>query len=239
MSDNAKKVPRGAGAALKTLNRITVLKDLAPEALEELEAVTRWREYEANQEIFDADDPSGEVYFILHGSVRVVNYSTTGRQIGFGDCGPGGIFGELSAIDGEPRSASVFAQSKCTVGIVDRATFIKILQEHPGVSLRMLVYLVDMIRKMNEQVLNISAASDVQKVYYELLRLAEPNPDGDGSWLIFNMPRHKDLAELVGTTSETVAHAVSQLMRAELAKRRSGRLELLDRDRIRQLALMG
>jgi len=239
MSIDRKESSRGAGAARETLKRITILKDLAPDALGELEAQCRWREYEANEQIFDADDPSGEVYFILHGSVRVVNYSATGRQVGFADFGAGGVFGELSAIDGEARSASVFAKSRCSVGIIDRATFIDVLRKHPEVSLRMLVHLVGMIRNMNEQVLNLSAASEVQKVYYELLRLAEPSPDGDGSWLIFNMPRHKDLAEIVGTSSETVAHAVSQLMRAALVKRRSGRLELLDRDRIRRLALMG
>lgn len=239
MSNTRRESSRGAGAARETLKRITILKDLAPDALAELEAQCRWREYEANGQIFDTDDPSSEVYFILHGTVRVVNYSAAGHPVGFGNFAAGGIFGELSAIDGAPRSASVFAKSRCSVGIVDRATFIEVLKKHPEVSLRILVHLVGVIRTMNEQVLNLSAASEVQKVYYELLRLAEPSPDGDGSWQIFNMPRHKDLAEVVGTSSETVAHAVSQLMRAALVKRRSGRLELLDRARITQLALMG
>ena len=239
MLEDSQRPRRGVSLTRKTLKRITILQDLAPESLKAFESVCRWQEYKANECIFDSDDPSREVYFIVRGAARIVNYAATGRQVGFADCGEGSIVGELSALDGEARSATVFARKKTVVAIADRATFLDLLRTNPQVSLRLMAHLAGVIRDMNERVLDLSSASDVQRVYYELLRRAEPSPAGDGGWLISKLPRHKDLAELVGTTPETVIHAISQLMKAGLVRRRSGSLEILEREKIQELALSG
>lgn len=227
------------GAALKTLRRISVLKDLPPDALEHIESQCRWSEYKEHEQIIDPGDLSGEVGFIVKGKARVVNYSATGRQVGFADYEAGSIIGELSAIDGLPRSAAIYALLRTVLATLDRPAFVELVRAHPNVAMRVLSHLTGVIREMNDRFLDLSAISDVQRVYYELLRLAEPSPDGDGKWRVFQMPRHKQLAESVGTTPEIVAHAVSQLMKAELVKRRSGTLELLDKTGIQQLAIMG
>ncbi len=223
---------------LKTLRRITILKDLPDEVVKKLDGECRWAEFSADDQVIDRDDQSGEVYFVVRGAVRVVNYLSTGRQIGFANFEAGTLFGELSAIDGEPRSAAVFAQQKTILAIMERRRFIELIKSSPEVSVRLLVHLAKIIRDMNEQVLDLGALSDVQRVYYELLRLSEPDPEGEGGWFIFHMPRHKDLADLVGTTPEIVAHAVSQLMKAELVKRRGGNLEILDKEKIQRLVIM-
>ncbi len=237
MSRETKRSPGDVGLTRKTLKGIAILQELPPESLKALESACRWQEYRADDCIFDVDDPSREVFFLVRGAVRIVNYAATGRQVGFANYGEGSILGELSALDGGPRSATVLALERTVLAIADRTTFIDLLESHPKVTLSLMVHLAGVIRGMNDRVLDLSAASDVQRVYFELLRRAEPNPSGDGGWLIHHMPRHKDLAEQVGTTPETVIHAISQLMKSGLVKRRSGSLELLEKDRIQKLAL--
>lgn len=238
MAEEPKSPSAQVSFTLKTLRRIMVLKDLPDEVVKELDGECRWVDFNANDQVIDRDDQSGEVYFVVRGAVRVVNFLSTGRQVGFADFEAGSLFGELSAIDGEPRSATVFAQQKTILAIMERRRFIELIKSSPDVSVRLLVHLAKIIRDMNELVLDLGALSDVQRVYYELLRLSEPDPEGEGSWFIFHMPRHKDLAELVGTTPEIVAHAVSQLMKAELVKRRGSNLELLNKEKIQRLAIM-
>ena len=62
--------------------------------------------------------------FLLDGQARVSVYSAQGKQVSFRDIRPGGIFGEMAAIDGAPRSASIEAISDCTVAVLPQAAFI-------------------------------------------------------------------------------------------------------------------
>ncbi len=222
--------------SLKTLRRVEMLKDLSDQEIAALDSQCRWEEYSDGDEVISFEDVSGEVYFVVRGAVRVVHHIENGQQIGYTDRGAGQIVGELSAIDGEPRSATVFAKARSIVGVMERATFIDLIKGEPQVTIRLLIYLTRLVREMNLQFRDIESLSEVQRVYYEILRRAEPNPEGDG-WYVFHMPRHKELAEVANTTPEIVAHAVSQLMKQELVRRRAGSLELLDKKSIQQLAL--
>ncbi len=70
----------------------------------------RFKRFTAGEHIIDMQADSRDVHFVLEGTVRVVNYSPTGREVTLDDIGPGGYFGELAAIDGGPRSAFVMPQ---------------------------------------------------------------------------------------------------------------------------------
>ncbi|MDP7105347.1 MAG: cyclic nucleotide-binding domain-containing protein, partial [SAR202 cluster bacterium] len=72
-----------------------------------------WRRFVPNEQILDRMSANQEVFFVVEGAVRVVNYSLTGREVAYATVRAGGYFGELAAIDGEPRSASVVATENC------------------------------------------------------------------------------------------------------------------------------
>ena len=71
------------------------------------------RRCNADEEILSRDEQAGDVYFVLKGEVRIVNYSASGREVAYAIVPAGGYFGELSAIDGRPRSANVLAVDDC------------------------------------------------------------------------------------------------------------------------------
>ena len=93
----------------KLLKGVDLLKDLLPQELVEVEELCRFKTFRAGTQVFDRQAETHDVFFVIRGRVRIVNYSLSGREITLDDIGSGGHFGELAAIDGQPRSAAVLA----------------------------------------------------------------------------------------------------------------------------------
>lgn len=224
-----------------TLKGSKLFEKLSAAAISEIESLCKWQEFGADEAIIDASvkPPRDAVYFVVSGAVRVATSMGNAGEIAFIDLGAGAQFGELSAIDGQPRSASVFSRGNCVVASIDSAQFNKILLTNPQVSLALLQHLTSIIRNNNKRIVDLSTRTDVQRVYSELLRLSEPDPRGDGSWLINRMPKHKEIAAWAGTTEESVATALGQLIKVGLAKRRYPSLHITDRAKVRLLAELG
>ena len=91
------------------LGSISLLKDLDKATIERLEEISDWYWYPEGELIFDRTDHGSEVYLIVEGSVRIVGHAKSGQEVAFVDLHAGQYFGELSAIDGEARSATLYA----------------------------------------------------------------------------------------------------------------------------------
>ena len=118
-----------AAAEHTTLDGVEILEPLSDDKLRALERECRWRNYAAEEQIIDRDSDTSDVYFVIDGRVRVVNYSYSGREVSYDDIGSGNVFGELAAIDGAPRSANVVALAPTTVAALPHEQFRKLLAD--------------------------------------------------------------------------------------------------------------
>ncbi len=227
------EIPQGKE---RNLRGLALLHDAQPATIAELENISTWYWCPEGVQIFDRSDHHTDVFFIAEGTVRVVDHAASGQEVAFSDLEAGTVLGELSAIDGEPRSATVFAAEDTLLAKVEAAAFLDFLARHPDVGLRLMHYFVSTIRGLNSRVVGLSSMSSVQRVYGELLQMSEPDPEGDGRWKINSMPQHKEIAVWAGTTPETVARAIGELLKAEVVKRRHKTLLILDRQRLHELA---
>lgn len=209
-----------------TLDGIRLLAALDPAERQALAARCTWRRYRAGERILSRDAPTREVLFIVAGEVRVVNYAASGREVAYARVGPGSHVGELSALDGAPRSASVEAQSKALVAALDAQAFHALLRAHAEVAIQLLQGLTAIIRRGDERIAELSVLGAMPRVYRELHRLARPI-DGAGA-VIDRLPTQEALAAEVGTTRETVARALGQLARAGIARRQRRELVIGD-----------
>ncbi len=98
----------------RTLESVTLFADLMPATRARVAASCTWRSYKAGEPILNYLEASDEVFFITDGGARVIAYSPAGKIVSFRDLGPGDTFGEIPAIDGGPRSASVEATTEST-----------------------------------------------------------------------------------------------------------------------------
>ena len=219
----------------RRLDSIRLFADLDPEVIRDVERHCRWREYAVNEKILDRDSQGSDVFFVVRGSVLIVNYSFTGREIALARIGARSYFGELAAIDGQPRSASVVALEPSLIAAVDPKLFNMLVEKHRELSMRLLRRLARIIRTCDDRIMDLSTLGAHQRVYVELLRLAEPDPD-DGALVISPMPAQKEIASKASTTRETVTRAISQLVADGVAERSHKSLRFHDRARLERLA---
>lgn len=217
------------------LDRIELLESLTDEERQSMERRCAWRRFGIGEQILDRDSASKDILFITDGEVRVVNYSASGRETAFAHISAGGHIGEIAAIDGMTRSASVVALSSCTVAIFPGEDFVDLVESHAVIASRLLRHLTGIIRNANERIAELSTVGAVQRVYLELLRLCKDNPSGDGA-VVDPLPTQHDLASKVGATRETVARALGQLMKTGVVERRGRTLLIRDTEMLSFLA---
>ena len=212
------------------LDGIRLLAPLSPAHRSALAARCAWRRFKPGEVVLSREADDRDVLFLVSGRVRVVNYAASGREIAYAMVEPGAHVGELAALDGGPRSASVEAIDACLIAFLPSGPFHELLLAHPQLAVGMLKNLARIIRQTDERITELSVLSAMQRIYREIHRLARPLPGGGVG--ISPLPTQEQLAAVVGTTRETVARALGQLARDGIVLRR-GR-ELL----IRQPALL-
>ena len=219
----------------RTLAGIGLFASLPQEDRQALEQRCHWRKFAANEQIIDRQSETREVFFVVRGKVRVVDYSLSGREVSFDDIAQGGSFGELAAIDKQPRSANVVALTDTTVAVLPPSVFTRVVTEHPAVALALMQRLAQIIRAATERIMDLSTLGAHNRVHAELLRQAGDSTREDGTAVIQPIPIHADIASRVSTTRETVARVLSDLARDGIVKRESGALVILDVDRLRTM----
>lgn len=218
------------------LDGIQLLKGLAPAEIRAVEKACAWRDYPPDEQIFDRHTESRDIYFVVTGRVRIVNFSLSGREVSFDDIGAGGYFGELAAIDGEPRSASVIAIEATTVASLAHGAFMDLVVKHPPVAVALLGRMAHMIRASTERIMDLSTLGAHNRVYAELLRLArETNGKDSERATIKPIPTHSDIASRVSTTRETVARVLGELQHSGLVRRERSALVVSDLDRLAEM----
>src|SRR3712207_1199617 len=101
------------------------------ERIQTLDQRCRWRTYEADEFIFEHQDNSRDVHFVTRGSVRVVLFGKSGQEVLFRTLQEGHHLGELAAIDGKPRSATIVAITRATIATMPQSVFLELLESEP------------------------------------------------------------------------------------------------------------
>ena len=161
------------------LHGIELLGSLGAEEFRRLEERCTWRGYEAGEPIFDRNSPSRGVLFVVEGAVSVINSSPSGREIAYATVNAGQYFGELSAIDGKPRSATVLALKPCLLAEVAARVFVDLLLAHAEIAMIVLQRLADIIRICDDRIMDVTTMGANQRVYLELLPLRRGLDTGD------------------------------------------------------------
>lgn len=226
---------------MQNLDKIELLSELSPQERMDIAAKCVWRTYGANEQILERSTDSRDMYFVVQGSVNIVNYGVSGREVTYATVGEGQYFGELSAIDGRARSANVVASARCLLASLSPELFRDLLMQNPKIMMSVLQRLARIIRINDDRILDLSTLGAVQRVCQELLRMAEPDPVTPNSWLIYPMPTQSVIASRVSTTRETVARVLGQLGHEGMVLKKGKTLYLKDKgaieDYIKTLAM--
>jgi CRP/FNR family transcriptional regulator, cyclic AMP receptor protein len=236
----SKSSSSGASKPAQSLAGVELFKMLSASERQAVERRCRWRTYEDGEQIIDRENDTQDVFFVVSGLTRVVNYSPGGREVSFDEIGEGGVFGELAAIDGRPRSAAVIARTETLAASLSAAAFREVLTSSPPVANALLRRLAAVIRESTDRIMDLSTLGAHNRIYAELLREArETDPkafeQGANQARIRPMPVHSNIAARVSTARETVARVLGDLTRKGILEREADALRIVDVNRLTQM----
>jgi CRP-like cAMP-binding protein len=173
--------------------------------------------------VFFQDDPSDSLYLMLSGSAKIFQTAEDGKVRILKILRKGEAFGELAMIEGQPRSASVQTLEPSEMLMLNRKDFAAFCDKHPAVLWTLLTAFAERLRRMNEDVLDMSFRDVPYRVLHVLAQLAERHgsagPDG---WRIGVALSAKDLASMVGSNADTVGRLLDGYETDGLLKRDRG-----------------
>lgn len=211
------------------LRSIDLLQGLPAQRLDEISRRCAWRHYEAGQRLVSREAADRDLHMIVAGTVRVTSYSAAGRETSFRDLEAGTSYGELSAVDGRPRSVDVVAMSSALIASLSPADFRNLLREEWIVNERVLLRLTDLVRRLTDRVLDLSTLTVQQRICRELLRLAHGGR-------IDPAPKHAELASLVSTYREQITREISALVKSGVLAKDGHALVVRDAARLERMA---
>jgi CRP/FNR family transcriptional regulator/CRP/FNR family cyclic AMP-dependent transcriptional regulator len=199
------------------IEKVPLFSTLSAGEIRAIKSVMIAREFEAGQVIVHEDDDSPPTFFVIaSGSVQVTVITSEGKQAILATLRKGEFFGEMAILDGEPRSASVVAAQSCLLLTLYRNPFIDILEKFPKLTIRMLVEMSRRLRHTNRQINTLSMMSVYGRVADVILQLARENGKKIGHMTVIeNRPTHQDIADMAGTSRETVSRIISQLQKKQ------------------------
>ena len=214
------------------LRVISLFEDLPDRSLARVESLCSMRSYKKGEEVVGDHENTTDVFFILSGTVRVTSFTEAGREVIFNDVSEGGIFGEFSAIDRLPRSASGVAQTDCSLARMPAAAFFGLLREENAVAVHLVELLVRKVRSMSERVFEVSALAVRERVRRELLRMAaDGTKEGHGA-VIHPAPTHYEFAARIGSHREAVTRELNRLEAARVVEVSRREIRILDLRRL-------
>lgn len=203
------------------LENVDLFKGVPAEYLAQLEKLSVLRKYAKNTVLVTEGDESTHLYIIRKGTASAYLNNEDGRQVNLNYMHDGDYFGELSLLDGKPRSASVITVTDCEIILVARANVLELMQHHPEFTLQLLTELTRRVRALTDSVKDMALLDVYGRVSAALEKLCDENRR-------IHNPKvtHQDIANMVGSSREMVSRIMKQLLIGEYIEQCTGYIEI-------------
>lgn len=171
--------------------------------------------------IVSTSDPGDALYIVAEGDVKVSLSSDNGREIILSMLSAGSFFGEMSIVDGEPRSATVTCITDAHILRLARRDFLQLLRSYPSIAINVMTEMCVRLRRADESIGNLALLDVYGRVARYLLELADEEGDEtDDGVMLDKIPTQQHVAALIGTSRETVSRAMSEFQRRGFVEQR-------------------
>jgi CRP/FNR family transcriptional regulator, cyclic AMP receptor protein len=221
---------------INLIRTVPIFSDLEEATLKKIVEIGLLRKYTKNSIVFLEEETGAILFIISTGKVKVVRTDDDGKEVILSILGQGDFFGEMALLDGLPRSATVVALDESELFILHRREFLNLLESSPQIAASLLRELTQRLRKADEQIENLSLKDAVGRVATVIIRLAgEMGKIRKGEVVIEDFPLQQDLANMAGTSRETISRTIHQFMRHDYVDQKGNTLIIKDFDKFKSL----
>ena len=225
---------RGSSIELTDLRKFPLFANLPEQELMVTSGLVRMKNFARRELVCRKEDTSDGLYMLFSGLLQAVDIAEDGREIGLNLIKPGSFFGELSVIDGQPRSAHVIALQPSVVGVIPQGAAREVFYKLPGTAEAMMKHLASLVRNLSAFRALLAIPNAQQRVYALLQQLGQQMPGG--LVVIQNLPKQQEMAIMINTSRETVSRAIAHLVQTGVVEKDFRRLIVRDPNRLRRLA---
>lgn len=218
------------------LKKIPLLAELGPEVLARLAERIQMREVRRREVVYLPGDPGNSMFLVNGGRIKISKVTRDGKALTLSYCGPSELFGEACLIEGGPREEMAEAMENSMVTELERQDVETLLQTHPRIGYQMTKILATRRRDLENKLETLVFRDVTSKLAELLLNLADEYgvEDSRGTLVALKIT-HQELANLIGSTRETVSLTLSQFKRKNLICTDGRKVIISDAESLRAL----
>lgn len=218
------------------LKKIPILAELGPEVVARLAERVELREVRRREVVYLPGDPGSSIFFVNGGRIKISKVTRDGKALTLNYCGPSELFGENCLVDGTPREEMAEAMENSMTTEIERSDYERLLQQHASLGLHMTKLLAKRRRDLENKLETLVFRDVTSKLAELLLKLAdEYGVDDSRGTLVALKITHQELANLIGSTRETVSLTLSQFKKKNLICTEGRKVIIADSESLRAL----
>ncbi len=217
------------------LKYVPIFADLAEETLEKIGKLGKTKVFDKDSTILMEHESGTALFVIIRGKVKVFRVSDDGREVILSIMSESDFFGEMAILDGLTRSANVMSIEESEIFIIQRSDFLDLLYQHPEVSISLLQELTKRLRAADMKIKSLSLKDAEGKVATVILQLADDiGKIRQGVVEIEKLPFQHDLANMAGTSRETISRTLHTFAKRGLIEMDGNKLRILNYEKFKE-----
>ena len=220
---------------VELLKNVSIFNGLSGDELGYISKKMVPKSYDVGQVIILEESEGDDCFFVTEGSVKITRLSKDGREVILAILNDGEFFGEMALLDGDLRSANVIALEKTDALTLKRKDFIDSLKKYPQIAIQLLKEMAHRLRESDRQITSLSLSDAEKRIALSLLRISdEQGVIKKGKVIISKPPIQQDIANMAGTSRETVSRTLRILEDERFIDRNGHELVIIDYNRFKE-----
>ncbi|MEW6095188.1 MAG: Crp/Fnr family transcriptional regulator [bacterium] len=213
------------------LSKVSIFSSLEKEDLELLANATQEVTYKKGDTIISSEEIGSTFFIVKSGKVKVTAEAVGGKEIVLSTFHPLAFFGEMSIIDGEPRSATITALEETNLITMEREVFMRILHRYPQITIKILTILCQRLRRADELIQSLRFLSASGRTIQTLFKLSDEHGVVTKEGILIDTKlTHQILASLAGTSRESMRKIIRDFQDKGCLKFQRGKITILKED---------
>lgn len=218
------------------LSYVPIFADLDDATLAQINQIGTRKMFAKNSVILMEEELGSALFVIITGKVKVARSSTDGREVILTILSESDFFGEMAILDGLTRSATVSAIEDTELFMIQRNDFITLLKTYPEISIALMQELTKRLRDADMKIKALSLKDAEGKVATVILQLADDiGKIKQGIVEIEKLPLQQDLANMAGTSRETISRTLHSFAKKGLIELEGNKLRILDYEKFKEV----